>query len=819
MSIQSTNGRWVMHDETRDLQATIRESTKSLSPKELAAFEQILAEFNKNGRSQLADSVASKDWEEIPVPVEEWLGSQEFIGDTHKTIYPVHKQHIINIFKGNYSEVIYCLHPDTRVPLLDGTTPTIKELADKWTADQQPFWIYAWKDGVIGPHLGRAPYQTGIDDYFKVTLDDGSSFTANARHQMLTPAGEKRMVRDLKTGDSLMPFGSVSVNHLVVSVAPAGRGPVYCLNVPTAGNFAIATTKAPNTDLTASDITLRTGVVSSNTGSIGYGKDYAATICIMRLLYELCCLRDPVRTLGLGAGEQIHIVPVSRTVQLAKRVVFGGLCQKLNLAPWFKGRFKETMDYVSFPGKNIFIVGGSSSDTSVLGMNVYATMVDEANFMGAPSASKNAVSAGGQAPDKAQAIYDGLVRRVKSRFEHSGLKGMIFLISSKRATDDFTERRIRESVKENGGKGLYVVDMNTWMARPDAFKNQKWHKMVLSQSDGRCRILSDEEKLPAESMVFDFPDVYLAEARRDPVGFTRDVVGIATDAYAPFISDRVAVDEMLDEEFPNPFDTEEWIANQPLTIRWPRIRMQDARGDHAPLCCPTANRHVHIDLSKNKCATGFCMIHQAGSTEVERIDHESGLKIREEVPVFHIDGVLRIVAPQGLDIDHGEVRGLVYRFIEGGFSVRSVSMDQWMSVPNEQELQRRGLRTEIISTVRTIDPYLTARTALNERRIKGPVHEGLRNELVWLELSGKDKVVAPFNRTKDVSDAWAGAVYYCAKHSLSGQVVIPTKLPSKTSATQPVRWRAGGDVRWLDEEDEELTDKDSSDGIGSFIIT
>ena len=462
----------------------------------------------------------------------------------------------------------------------------------------------------------------------------------------------------------------------------------------------------------------------------------------MRLLYELCCMKNPARTLGLGAGEQIHIVPVSRTVELAKRVVFTGLAQKLQLAPWFKGRFHDTQDYIQFKEKGIILLGGSSSDTSNLGLNVLAAILDELNFHGA--SKRRSDSAAGFTPSKAQMIYDALVRRVKSRYERSGVKGMVFLVSSKRATTDFTETRIRESINSKTDRTLFVMDYATWHVRPEPFKDQKWYRAALSTSDGRVTILGDKEAEPSGMLVFDFPEDYLSEFERDPIGATRDVAGIATDAVSPFIPDRDAIDDMFTEDMATPFGTHEWRIDQPLVLKWDDVRMQNARGEYIPICCAASPRHVHIDLSKNQCATGFTMIHQAGSTEVKRLDPESGKMVTEEVPVLHVDGILRITAPQGGSIDHAEVRNLVYRFIDAGYFVRSISMDQWMSVPNQQAFERRGLKTEVISTVRTLDPYLSARGAVIERRIKSHPSPPLKKEIIWLELdeTGK-KIIAP----------------------------------------------------------------------------
>ena len=146
------------------------------------------------------------------------------------------------------------------------------------------------------------------------------------------------------------------------------------------------------------------------------------------------------------------------------------------------------------------------------------------------------------------------------------------------------------------------------------------------------------------------------------------------------------------------------------------------------------------------CATGVCIAHQAGMTEVIRHDLETNNKTIEEVPVFHVDGVLRIVASSTGEINHEEVRSIIYRLSEGGLGIRSVSMDHWMSVPNMQAFKKKGYRVEEISTVKKIDPFETVRGCLYEERIKSPIYDLLRNELRSLELDPKRPPERPPNK-------------------------------------------------------------------------
>ena len=488
------------------------------------------------------------------------------------------------------------------------------------------------------------------------------------------------------------------------------------------------------------------------TGAIGWGKDYFATTAVVRMLYELLCLKNPQHTLGLAAGEPIHIVPISKTVAAARRVVFGGVCKKLNLSKWFTGKYVETMEEVRFKKKGIYIVGGASQDASALGLNVICAVIDESNFLGEGKVTTG--SASGQAEDKATMIYNALARRVKSRYARHGVSGLVMLVSSKRSTEDFTERRIRRAVAEND-PGLYVRDYATWHVHPEAFVDSKFYKVLVSPKLGRTRLLEgfEEDAIQAmvdddpESLVFEFPDDYLSEFRSDTDGATRDFGGIATDfAGRLFISRRQAVDEMVDVTWKQWFTTAEWPTSRVLGINWQDVMDVNVHGDPVPLCCAGAIRHVHIDLSTTHCATGFCMGHIAGSKEVFRRNPDNPAeKIREDAPIIHIDCALRVVAPEGEDIDHAEVRGLVYRLMEKGVPIRSVSMDQYMAPTNLQLFKRRGLRTaEVGERKAKLRLWMTARQALYEGRVISPQCAPLQKELKELELdSGGRKVKHP----------------------------------------------------------------------------
>lgn len=559
------------------------------------------------------------------------------------------------------------------------------------------------------------------------------------------------------------------------------------------------------------------------TGSTRWGKDYFGTTALIRVIYELYCLKRPGDTLGLGKGEMIHIIPISHQKEAARRIVFEGVQRKLVLSPFWKGRFESTTEEIRFPGKNIIILGGGSNENTAMGFNVWSALVDESNFMGK---SRKASIAAGMKEDKSETIYDSLRRRIRGTYGAYGFRGKLFLVSSKKSIHDFTERHLFEVMKDQD-PGVFVRDYCTWDVRPNSFPGQKWWKAAVDQHEGRVHILGeykDEKNSPPhkpDQIWFRFPDEYYKDFLNDPEGAARDIAGIALESFRPFFSNRQAIDDMQKPNRLHPFHVMEWDAGRDIKILWDNLVMKNVHGDPVPRCCPNALRHCHIDLSSKKDATGFCVGHIAGEVEVTRTDPETGERKREEAPFMHIDLVLRIKPPRAGELDHQLVRSLIYKLREGGIPIKSVTADTWMGLPNLQMIEKHGFETDQISTQRTLDPYLAAQSAMYERRIESPVYPHLAKELRELELNDQGtKVDHPKTGSKDCADAFAGVVFYLAKNHRTiggGTVSRGDSTFTQTTPGLPVPL-PGGDFRWPDEPPPQKPD-DDVDSLSSFIIT
>jgi deoxycytidine triphosphate deaminase len=99
-----------------------------------------------------------------------------------------------------------CFRGDTRVALVDGSAPTLEEMARRHEAGEM-FWGYA-----VGPNgrvivaLLDAPRYVGRDALVEIELDSGEKVHATPDHQFMRRDGRYAQASALRPGDALMPL-------------------------------------------------------------------------------------------------------------------------------------------------------------------------------------------------------------------------------------------------------------------------------------------------------------------------------------------------------------------------------------------------------------------------------------------------------------------------------------------------------------------------------------------------------------------------------------------------------------------------------------
>jgi hypothetical protein len=543
-------------------------------------------------------------------------------------------------------------------------------------------------------------------------------------------------------------------------------------------------------------------------GSIGWGKSFFASCGLAYVIYQMSCLKDPQQVYGLAVGSKIIIALLSMTREVARRVPLAEMHNKLVQSPYFKEKFPfkfaSTMYEIRF-GKGLTVVAGSTS-SAVIGGNVFAAFIDEASFMG----DTKTVDRSGRviSQDKGAMFHSAIIRRMKSRFQVAGkLPGVLFTVSSKERPVAFVEKRIEE-VRQTEDPTVFVREYATWEVKPR--ENFSPTSFQIAVGNDRVRSVLEPTQQQVQwyldngMRIINVPDDYLPEFESDLEGALRDVAGVATEAVSPFIHRIEKISEAEHPELPSPLAVEEWVAGTMLEFNWHNVctgftrRLPGGYEEQGwrPKRNPNAIRFAHIDPALSGDSAGICIAHISGWIEVVRKDQFGG-EFNELAPVVETDLLLGVKPPPGDEIFLGDLRSIIYQFMEHGFSIAFCSLDRYQSADTMQQLRLRGVESELTSVDRTPEPYEMTKTAIYENRLNLQSNAKLLTELQQLQRMPKGsgyKIDHPKMGSKDIADALAGCCYNLLMR-LPGRPMAPVVSTSKEGDEKVDHsWVTGGKV-------------------------
>lgn len=99
---------------------------------------------------------------------------------------------------------IGCFRGDTRIPLLDGTQATLKDLANR----SEPFWVYSIDQSKndVAPGRATALLTRRDAEVMRVIVSGGEEIICTPDHRFMLWDGTYKEAKDLKFNDSLMPL-------------------------------------------------------------------------------------------------------------------------------------------------------------------------------------------------------------------------------------------------------------------------------------------------------------------------------------------------------------------------------------------------------------------------------------------------------------------------------------------------------------------------------------------------------------------------------------------------------------------------------------
>ena len=110
---------------------------------------------------------------------------------------------VVCLGKSTYAR---CFSGDTRVALVDGTAPTLEEMAER-SARGDMFWGYSiGANGRLIVAMIEAPRFIGRDSLLEIELDSGARIRATPDPNFMRRDGRMSQASDLRPGDALMPL-------------------------------------------------------------------------------------------------------------------------------------------------------------------------------------------------------------------------------------------------------------------------------------------------------------------------------------------------------------------------------------------------------------------------------------------------------------------------------------------------------------------------------------------------------------------------------------------------------------------------------------
>lgn len=511
-------------------------------------------------------------------------------------------------------------------------------------------------------------------------------------------------------------------------------------------------------------------------GAIGIGKNYFADMAVSYILYKMSCLYSPQAYYGLAPGSDIVFVHQSKTLLLARKVVFNQFAARLEASGYFpkyfpfSGSFKAQL---KFPN-NIQIIPVSSSDTAALGMNVFCAILDELNFMGRTRRSRHSQFTGETEYDQAEKLYTSIYRRLESRYMQFGqILGKIFLISSANYKGDFIDRKeeeARKQIEETGKTNIYVMHLSQWEALPpEKFCGKKF--WVLLPEDKFKGAISESKPAIESDSILEVPVEYLDSFTKDLIGSIRDLAGIPVARRNRIIEQSYVETAFSYYEkvfggvqiFPEPETVFEDIDILESLINIEFTRSLSKRGPFG----------AHVDLALTGDSAGIAIGHVAGSKDIGSrtiFDPQKGrfdTKTYGELPVYAIVGLLKVMPPAGGEIDLNTIRDLLF-LIADYIPLQWITFDTFQSASLIQSFRSRGVASYTLSVDKSPAAYLETKFAMAEQRVMIPRHVNFEDEIDGLEqdaISGKiDHVVGG---SKDVADSVAGVIFEFSKKKMS----------------------------------------------------
>ncbi len=128
-----------------------------------------------------------------------------------------------------------CLHPDTKIKLLDGSSPTVAEMKTRFDKGETLYVYSVDEKGDFKPGKVEKVWVTKTTkDFIKITLDNNQEILTTPDHLYMLRDGSYEQAQNLKINQSLMPLYTKIIKVEKITLEDT---PVYDIKVKDYHNF------------------------------------------------------------------------------------------------------------------------------------------------------------------------------------------------------------------------------------------------------------------------------------------------------------------------------------------------------------------------------------------------------------------------------------------------------------------------------------------------------------------------------------------------------------------------------------------------------
>ena len=464
---------------------------------------------------------------------------------------------------------------------------------------------------------------------------------------------------------------------------------------------------------------------------------------------------NPPKFLTGKANGNLVFALLSKDNSTAVSQMGSDIYKGLSQAPCFNGVVKDKLSFSKLDKDGVqiteyILVKAGSSLGTVIGTDLYAGAIDEANMPSPRIALENLVE------ERLRIYQEMLDRRSATLSKAPKMSGILWLTSSPTDEGDVLGERI-QVVKENGIPNVLIRDnIARWEAREEE-TDETFQFFLGSDTKDPCIVDENIILKPEEwERVIEVPNTteYYNAFRINPYHSIQNIAGRRTMPDTALFNSVAVFDKVFHKE-------NTIFSKNVLNISTSRVLdvsnylINPNYFSHPDK--PDCYRYIHLDMAYHGDRFGLASVY---SDRVKYKSEEDGHEISRRK--YYVDFCLGVISPNKEKVDIVKVLEFIYSLKEKGYPIKLLTTDNHQGELARQLIAKRGVKTDYLSIEKDKNIYLNLKNMIITESLEGFRNPELTKELRGLRESQK-KIEKGKGYTDDLSDSLAGALWSCSQ--------------------------------------------------------